>query len=136
MKKILYTIIIILFCSCKSMYYSEKVYKLDFSQYTKEGFYIYPKEVTPITLKYEPVSDILIVFKSGKLPKGYDPSQFTIIDRVEFSGLAIPTDKYILEKVVQEAKKHNANSLINFSIRYLDNFKKIEVSAIAVRIEK
>ena len=55
---------------------------------------------------------------------------------MEFSGLAIPTDKYILEKVVQEAKKHNANSLINFSIRYLDNFKKIEVSAIAVRIEK
>lgn len=29
-----------------------------------------------------------------------------------------------------------ANALINFSIRYLDKFRKIEVSAIAARIEK
>lgn len=128
--------IILMLYSCKSMYYSEKVYTLDFSKYTKEGFYIYPKEVTPLTLKYDPISDITITFKSGVLTKEHDPSQFTVVDRAGFSGLAIPTSKYILDKVVQEAKKHKANALINFNIRYLDNFRKIEVSAIAVHIEK
>ena len=117
MKAKLYLILAILciLSSCSPILYYEKVLVVDFSKYAEEGFYIYPVGTEIKERNYVPLSQIELIFYAGeeseyskKMPKG----SYNIV-----SGWVNPNGKYFLSRVVEEAKKFNADGIIDFSFK-------------------
>ena len=79
MKKLLFTLLSIGILTSCSPRYSEALYKSDYTQYVKEGFYIYPEGAVPSVLDYTPLSSLSLVFTYGKPDKKISAPGITII---------------------------------------------------------
>lgn len=133
MKKIIsFAMLVALASSCTSLQYVENTYVQDYRQYVEEGFYIYPKECSNALLKYVPISYIEIDAHPGKPQKGQDTSGLAVLeygDPNTFADTAVPTYKYLTDKLVKKAKEMGANAIISFQcVRY-------NASGIAVRLQ-
>ena len=135
----------IMFTSCKiyeipkSAFYTD-VYYTDYSRYTELGFYI--SELGAVPFDFDPVGTILIEQKSGytiletvinkesKEPRGYDEiygekEAQKIIERKNKKEKLKLSDEYklataesILEAAFLNARKKNADGLVNLQIRF------------------
>lgn len=137
MKKKLFLSLIItaVISSCASTKYAEYIHTEDYSKYSKEGFYIYPQETSNTSLTYTPLTNIHIFIQAGKPEKGQNLQGLSIIkegDPHTFADMAIPTYEYMLDKIVNEAKKVGANAIINFKYNGITN----EIMGLAVKLEK
>lgn len=133
MKKFsLLTIITLLISSCSYKYY-ETVRVVDFTKYVEEGFSIYPVGTEVKEKNYIPLSQIEVKFYSGtegewtklNLPK----DAYTL----NYQGFVIPKGDYIISRIVDEAKKFNANGIIDFKV--IDTSDYIIASGMAVKIQ-
>ncbi|MCD8091806.1 MAG: hypothetical protein LUF01_02825 [Bacteroides sp.] len=140
MKKILLSLILLplLACSCKSLRYSENTYTIKYNKYIDEGFYIYPKEASNISLNYIPISQICIEIQEGKPIEGQDLKGLVLIkegDPNTFADKAVPTYEYMLDLLVTKAKKEGANAIINLNWDINEKGKHI-IEGLAVKLEK
>lgn len=104
-----------IFYSCSPILYHEKVLVVDFSSYADEGFYIYPVGTEIKERNYVPLSQIEIVFNAGaesEYSKNLPKDAYTI-----HSGWINPNGKYFLSRIVEEAKKFNADGIIDFTFK-------------------
>lgn len=118
MKKLLFTLLSISVLASCSPRYSEALYKSDYTQHVKEGFYIYPEGAVPSVLNYIPMASVSIVFTYGKPDKKTNSPGIMIIKDgapQTFSDYAIPSKKYMIDKLVEAAKEYGANAIINLS---------------------
>jgi len=152
MNKFLLLSIVVLLSSCSTLY-RESTYVLDFTKYSKEGFFI-----SPISdgVKYEPISNLTMEFEPGNL-KGHVRSElerknknksddlFNVVVYNETGGNGSksyfhPTMEYMLDKFVEEAKSQGATGILNFkAIKHIDLRKGTllyyDLSGFAVKIK-
>ncbi|NDV81285.1 hypothetical protein [Bacteroides sp. 51] len=136
MKRILLAVLLsTVLLSCKSLY-TENVYVFDFTKYVSSGFII-----SPISegFKYDPVSNITMEFKSGHLNghNRFEGEKKSPLDNKPASWFN-PTMDYMLEKLVNEAKKQGANGILNFKSegRYNGNEYVYTLTGFAVNIKE
>lgn len=137
MKKLLFTLLSIGILTSCSPRYSEALYKSDYTQYVKEGFYIYPEGAVPSVLDYTPLSSLSLVFTYGKPDKKISAPGITIIKDgapQTFSDYAIPSKQYMVGKLVDAAKQHGANAIINLKGKEIGKQQYV-ISAVAVKIQ-
>ena len=123
MKKLLFTLLSIGILTSCSPRYSEALYKSDYTQYVKEGFYIYPEGAVPSVLDYTPLSSLSLVFTYGKPDKKISAPGITIIKDgapQTFSDYAIPSN--------------GANAIINLKGKEIGKQQYV-ISAVAVKIQ-
>ena len=124
MKKLLFTLLSIGILTSCSPRYSEALYKSDYTQYVKEGFYIYPEGAVPSVLDYTPLSSLSLV--GITIIKDGAPQTF--------SDYAIPSKQYMVGKLVDAAKQHGANAIINLKGKEIGKQQYV-ISAVAVKIQ-
>ncbi len=138
MKKLLFTLLSISILTSCSPRYSEALYKSDYTQHVKEGFYIYPEGAVPSVLNYIPMASVSIVFTYGKPDKKTNSPGIMIIKDgapQTFSDYAIPSKNYMVEKLVDAAKQHGANAIINLKGKEIGKQQYV-ISGVAVKVPK
>lgn len=146
MKKVLFLLLITLgACSPR---YAEYSYVSDYTKYVEEGFYIYPVGTDLKEANYIPVADIELSFRPGRVSKdalesGLSPLKFDSTDSdlyYSHKEVYIPSEEYIIEKIVNTAKYHKANGLINYQVVPIQNSKgatlMLKVRGTAIIINK
>ncbi|MEG0889908.1 MAG: hypothetical protein RSH25_15695 [Bacteroides sp.] len=122
MKKVLYAIGFFVLCSCTPKY-SEHVYVSDFTKYVKSGFEIYPVGTEIKERAYYPVADIKMNFYIGKESSDALKSGLKPVKDEQFGYIYTPTGEYITDKVANEAKKHDANAIMNYKVDKIQTSK-------------
>lgn len=138
MKKLLFTLLSISLLASCSPRYSESLFESDYTQHVKEGFYIYPEGAVPAVLDYTPLSSLSLVFTYGKPDKKISAPGITIIKDgapQTFSDYAIPSKNYMVEKLVNVAKQHGANAIINLKGKEIGKQQYV-ISGVAVKVPK
>lgn len=139
MEKLLFTLLSIGILTSCSPRYSEALYKSDYTQYVKEGFYIYPEGAVPSVLDYTPLSSLSLVFTYGKPDKKISAPGITIIKNgapQAFSDYAIPSKQYMTDKLVETAKEYGANAILNLKGIELRKEGKFVISGVAIKLKK
>ena len=137
-KTILLAMFAIGLVSCRSLEYQEFTFVEDYSNYVGDGFYIYPKEASNITLDYVPVSIVDIEAHAGKPAKGQKLDGLLISENGDpntFADLAVPTPEYMMKRLVEEAKKKGANAIINYKNVKIGRYR-YRASGLAVKLTK
>lgn len=112
MKKILLLLSIFLFSSCVRNFYIENV-SLDYSQYTKQGFFITESPTAPFD--YEPIASLYTFVYSGK-DKEWAKNNKSNMRKDPFSeGYRMATYSDGIESIYQDAIKKGADGIININ---------------------
>lgn len=117
MKTLIIILLTIMTTSCAIRRYSETAYTFDYKNHDHPGFVISP---SPIDTKYEALADIRVEFLCGKIKKDADTTglvQFTHGTTGDII-LYAPTDRHVLNRCIEEAKKFGATTLLSFRLTY------------------
>lgn len=116
MKNILLLLSIVLLSSCTRNYYIENV-SLDYSKYTKQGFFI--TESPTVQFNYEPIASLYTFVYSGKDKKWSKENSMKNqgTDYFSLENNNIRKAKYSdgIEAIYQEAMKKGADGIINIT---------------------
>lgn len=133
MKKYLFLpLIVFMLSSCSPKYY-ESMTVADFSEYVEDGFYIYPVGTEVKEKNYIPISSINLSFIIGR-ESDYSKNKLKEKDFVkDMNSFVIPNGEYITKRVVEEARKFNADAIINYEI--ISVGKNLVAKGVAVKIK-
>ena len=122
------------FMSACTLKYYEAVFVVDYTKYVEEGFAIYPVGTELKEKNYIPLSHIEIKFydgEEGEWTKKNLPKDAYTLNYQNFVSLK---GDYIISRIVEEAKKFNANGIIDFTIIEKTDHKI--ASCMAVKIQQ
>lgn len=131
-KLLLLPIISALLSSCSYKYY-ETTWVVDFTKYAKEGFYIYPIGTEVKEKNYIPLSQIEVKFHSGTEGEWTKENLSKESYTLNYQGFVIPKGDYIISRIVEEAKKFDANGIIDFKV--IETPQGRSASGMAVKIQ-
>ena len=131
-KLLLLPIIAALLSSCSYKYY-ETTWVVDFTKYTKEGFYIYPVGTEVKEKNYIPLSQIEVKFHSGTEGEWTKENLSKESYSLNYKGFVVPKGDYIISRIVEEAKKFDANGIIDFKVN--ETPQGLSASGMAVKIQ-
>ena len=129
---LLFAIFTFLMSSCTMRYY-EAVFVVDYTKYVKEGFSIYPVGTEVKEKNYIPLSHIEIKFYDGEEGEWTDKNLPKDAYTLNYQGFVDLKGDYIISRIVQEAKKFNANGIIDFKITEKEDH--MIASCMAVKIQ-
>ena len=133
MKKLLLLPFLAVILSACSFKYYETVMVVDFTKYVEEGFIIYPVGTEIKEKNYIPLSHIEVKFYSGQEGEWTKANLSKDSYSLNYQGFVIPKGDYIISRIVEEAKKFNANGVIDFKV--LETNEYIVASGMAVKIQ-
>lgn len=131
-KLLLLPIISALLSSCSYKYY-ETTWVVDFTKYAKEGFYIYPIGTEVKEKNYIPLSQIEVKFHSGTEGEWTKENLSKESYSLNYQGFVVPKGDYIISRIVEEAKKFDANGIIDFKV--IETPQGRSASGMAVKIQ-
>lgn len=114
-KYLLLPVLAVLFSSCAFKYY-ETVMVVDFTKYVEEGFIIYPVGTEVKEKNYIPLSHIEVKFYSGQEGEWTKQNLSKDSYDLNYQGIVVPKGQYMISRIVEEAKKFNANGIIDFKV--------------------
>ena len=133
MKKLFLLPVAAFMLSACSPKYFESITVADFSEYVEEGFYIYPVGTEVKEKNYIPVSSISLSFHIGR-ESDYSKRNLSEKDYAkDMNSFVIPNGEYITSRVVEEARKYNADAIINYEI--LTTGRTLIAKGVAVKIK-
>lgn len=133
MRKLLLILFVVLLHSCATVYY-ESAHIIDFREYVEKGFMLSP---TDTGFDYTPLAQMEVNYYLGQ--KVLEGSKDGLIKHWE-GGNYYPTSKRIMDKVMNEAKKLNADGIVCFKIQYIPETKYspalYQATGVAVKVKK
>lgn len=116
MKKLLLLPFLAVILSACSFKYYETVLVVDFTKYVEEGFSIYPVGTEIKEKNYIPLSQIEIKFHAGTESEWTKANMSKESYVLNYQNFILPKGDYIISRMVEEAKKFNANGIIDFKV--------------------